>query len=114
VSSRLAELLGSEAAAAQWKNSRVHRLVIWERLDPNAALDMVEQAVDEQDPAILADLGQVWSRRFGADPDLPDVLFLTAWLGSEHLVAEDGGRTGTGVIPLATLHSYELDYWKLS
>ena len=108
--SRLAELLGSEAAAAEWKNSRVHRLVIWERLDPNAALDLVEQAVDEQDPAILADVGQVWTRRFGADPDLPDVLFLTAWLDREHLVAEDG-RTGPGMIPLAALHAYELDYW---
>ncbi|GAA0357562.1 hypothetical protein PV735_46755 [Streptomyces turgidiscabies] len=111
---KLAELLGSEAAAAQWKNSLVHRLVIWDRLDPNTALGMIERAVAEHDPAFLAEIGQVWTRRFGTDPDLPDVLYLTHWLGSEHLVAEDGGRTGTGVIPLGLLYAYELDYWKRS
>ncbi|WP_326655618.1 hypothetical protein [Streptomyces sp. NBC_01750] len=110
----LAALLGSEAEAAKWKNSRVHRLVIWHRIDPNVALDMVEQAIDEQDPAILAEPGQVWTRRPEADPELPDVLYLTHWLDREHqhLVAEDGGRTGTGVILLPLLYAYELDYWR--
>ncbi|WP_327359882.1 hypothetical protein [Streptomyces sp. NBC_01304] len=111
---RLAELLGSEAAAAIWTNSQVHRLVVWRRLDPNTALDVVEKAVAEHDPAILAEPGQVWTRRPEADPGLPDVLLLTHWLGldREHLVAEDGGRTGTGVICLADLRAYELDYWR--
>jgi len=114
--SRLAELLGSEVEAARWKNARVHQLVVWDRLDSNAALDLVEQGVAENDPAILAEVGQVWTRRIGAEPDMPDVLYLTHWLGPdrEHLVAEDGGRTGTGVIPLAALYAYELDYWKRS
>ena len=116
MTSRLAELLGSEVAAAQWKHARVHRLVIWDRLDPNTALDLVEKAVTENDPAILAETGQVWTRRFGTDPDLPDVLYLTHWLGldREHLIAEDGGRTGTGVIQLPVLYAYELSYWNRS
>ncbi|MBV9025214.1 MAG: hypothetical protein JO362_15805 [Streptomycetaceae bacterium] len=111
---RLADLLGSEVAAAQWQNARVHRLVIWDRLDPTTALDLVEHAVAEQDPAILAEPGQVWTRRVDADPELPAALYLTHWLDREHLVAEDGGPTGTGVILLAALYSYELDYWKRS
>ncbi|GAA1377183.1 hypothetical protein ACFPK5_00405 [Streptomyces beijiangensis] len=107
----LAELLGSEAKAAQWKNSRVHRLVIWHRLDPNTALDIVEQAVAANNPVLLAEPGQVWTRRPDAGRALPEVLYLTHWLGTEHLVAEDGGRTGTGVLPLVALYAYELDYW---
>ncbi|MFD8386537.1 hypothetical protein ACFV2X_49950 [Streptomyces sp. NPDC059679] len=109
---RLAHLLGGEEAAAQWTNARVHQLVVGYRLDPNTALDLVEQAVAEDNPAILAEPGQVWTRRAEADPDLPAVLYLTHRLGPEHLVAEDGGTTGTGVIWLAALYAYELNYWK--
>lgn len=112
--SRLADLLGGEAEAAKWVNSQVHRLVIWHRLDPNEALDLVEQGVADDDPAILAETGQVWTRRPEADHVLPAVLYLTHRLDNEHLVAEDGGRTGTGVVPLLSLHAYELDYWQRS
>ncbi|MBV9024697.1 MAG: hypothetical protein JO362_13100 [Streptomycetaceae bacterium] len=110
----LADLLGGEVAAAQWTNARVHRLVIWDRIDPNVALDLVEHAIAEHDPAILAEPGQVWTRRAEADPELPAALYLTHWLDREHLVAEDRGPTGTGVIPLVALFSYELDCWKRS
>lgn len=109
---RLALLLGSEAEAAMWTNSQVHHLVTRYRIDPNRALDMVEQAVVEHDPAILADPGQVWTRRPEADPSLPKVLFLTAWLDAGHLVAEDGGPTGTGVTRLVALYRYQLDHWR--
>ncbi|MGW6412172.1 hypothetical protein ACWF95_33965 [Streptomyces vinaceus] len=110
----LAQLLGGEAAAAAWMNSRVHQLVIWHRLDPLAALELVEHAVADHDPAILAEPGQVWARRPEADEELPVVLYVTHRLSSEHMVAEDGGFTGTGVIPLAALHSYTLDHWHRS
>ncbi|ATL88758.1 hypothetical protein [Streptomyces malaysiensis] len=111
---RLALLLGGAQAAAQWTNARVHQLVVGARLDPNTALDLVEHGIAEDDPVILAEPGQVWVRRTEADPGLPAVLYLTHRLGPEHLVAEDGGPTGTGVIPLALLYAYELDYWKHS
>lgn len=110
MSSRLADLLGSEVAAAQWTNARVHRLVIWDRLDPNTALDLVEHAIAENDPAILAEVGQGWTRRAEADPGLAPALYLTHWLDSEHLAVEEQ-LTGTGVIPLAALYAYELDSW---
>jgi hypothetical protein len=110
---RLADLLGP-AAAAQWTNTRVHHLVTGHRLDPTTALDLVEHAVDESDPAILADPGQVWALRPEAElarPELADVLFIAERLDDEHLVVEDG-RTGTALAPLATLHAYELAHWR--
>ncbi|MFF4647473.1 hypothetical protein [Streptomyces sp. NPDC001389] len=106
----LADLLG-ETEADRWKASRARGLVLWHRLDEHTALALVEAGVAEHDPAILAALGQVWTRRPEADPSLPEVLYLTAWLSRDHLAAEDGGRTGTGVIPLPTLWSYQLDHW---
>lgn len=106
----LAELLG-EAEAGRWKVSRARGLVLWQRVDPGEALALVEAAVAEHDPSILAELGQVWTRRpEAAESDLPPVLHLTHWLDRDHLTVEDG-VTGTAVIPLATLHAYELDYW---
>ncbi|MFE2749626.1 hypothetical protein ACFXKX_35800 [Streptomyces scopuliridis] len=106
----LAELLG-ETEATRWKESRARGLVLWHRLTPDRALALVEAAVAEHDPAILAELGQVWTRRAEADPGLPAVLYLTHWLDRDHLIAEDG-LTGTAVLPLLTLHAYELDYWQ--
>ncbi|MGW1765044.1 hypothetical protein ACWCQL_13335 [Streptomyces sp. NPDC002073] len=107
----LAELLGGETEAARWKESRARGLVLWHRVDPVKALDLVEAAVAEHDPSILAELGQVWTRRpEAAESGLPAVLYLTHWLDRDHLAAEDG-LTGTAVVPLATLHAYELDYW---
>ncbi|MFF3460448.1 hypothetical protein ACFYXH_40460 [Streptomyces sp. NPDC002730] len=110
--SRLAELLGSETEATRWKESRARGLVLWHRLAEDKALALVEAAVAEHDPAILAEPGQVWTRRPEADPGLPAVLYLTHWLDRDRLVAEDGGRTGTGVILLPLLYAYELDYWR--
>lgn len=107
----LADILGSETEATRWKHSRARGLVLWHRIDLDAALDLVEQAVAEHDPAILAELGQVWTRRPEADPDLPAVLHLTHWLDRDHLVVEDG-LTGDAVVPLLTLHAYTLDYWQ--
>lgn len=107
----LAELLGSETEATRWKHSRARGLVLWHRLDEDAALDLVEQAVAEHDPAILAEPDQVWTRRpEAAESGLPAVLYLTHWLDRDHLVVEDGA-TGSAVMPLLTLHAYELDYW---
>jgi hypothetical protein len=109
----LAQLLGGEAAAAQWMNTRVHWLVVQHRMDPNAALDLVEQAITDHDPAILAEPGQVWTLRPEvelASPELAPVLFVAERLDAGHLVVEDG-RTGTAIAPVTALHAYELDYW---
>lgn len=106
----LDQILG-ETEATRWKHSRARGLVLWHRLDTGTALDLVEKGVSEHDPAILAELGQVWTRRPEAgESGLPEVLYLTDWLDRDHLVAEDG-VTGAAVVPLLTLHAYQLDHW---
>ncbi|MEU6284977.1 hypothetical protein [Streptomyces sp. NPDC047028] len=108
----LADVLGSETEANRWMESRARGLVLWKRVAPQDAYRLVEAAVAEHDPAILAELGQVWTRRpEAAESGLPPVLYLTHWLDRDHLVAEDGA-TGSAVVPLLTLHAYELDYWQ--
>lgn len=107
----LADLLGSETEANRWIESRARGLVLWHRVTPQAAYRLVEAAVAEHDPSILAEIGQVWTRRpEAAESGLPDVLYLTHWLDRDHLVVEDGA-TGSAVLALSTLHAYELDYW---
>ncbi|MFM9449137.1 hypothetical protein [Streptomyces acidiscabies] len=108
---RLTQLLGP-VEAARWMESRARGLILWHRITPQDATALIEAAVAEHDPAILAEPGQVWTRRTDADPGLSDVLHLTDWLDRDHLAVEDGGPTGTGVIPLLLLHAYELDYWR--
>ncbi|MFG2176939.1 hypothetical protein ACGFMO_37195 [Streptomyces niveus] len=107
----LAELLGSQTEANRWMESRARGLVLWNRVAPQDAFALVEAAVADHDPTILAELGQVWTRRAeAADSGLPAVLYLTHWLDRDHLVVADGA-TGSAVIPLPTLHAYQLDYW---
>ncbi|WP_018570104.1 hypothetical protein [Streptomyces sp. PsTaAH-124] len=108
----LAQILGSEIEAARWMASRARGLVLWNRVAPQDAYRLVEAAVAEHDPAILAELGQVWTLRpEAAESRLPPVLYLTHWLDRDHLVVEDGS-TGQAVIRLLTLHAYQLDYWR--
>ncbi|MFJ2561333.1 MULTISPECIES: hypothetical protein [unclassified Streptomyces] len=91
----LADILGSETEANRWMESRACGLVLWHRVAPQDAYRLVEAAVEEHDPAILAELGQVWTRRpEAAESGLPAVL-----------------ATGSAVLPLPTLHAYQLDYW---
>jgi hypothetical protein len=107
----LADVLGSETEANRWMESRARGLVLWHRVAPQDAYRLVEAAVAEHDPSILAELGQVWTRRpEAAESGLPEVLYLTHWLDRDHLVVEDGA-TGSAVLPLPTLNAYQLDYW---
>ncbi|MFL0028497.1 hypothetical protein ACJBCE_36855 [Streptomyces sp. NBUL23] len=110
---KFSKLLGSETEAVRWMESRARGLVLWHRVAPQDAYALVEAAVAEHDPAILAEIGQVWTLRPEAGGSgLPAVLYLTHWLDRDHLVVEDGA-TGSAVLPLVTLHSYQLDYWQL-
>ncbi|MFJ8982676.1 hypothetical protein [Streptomyces sp. NPDC102282] len=108
----LADILGSETEANRWMESRARGLVLWHRVAPQDACRLVEAAVAEHDPSILAEIGQVWTRRpEGAESDLPAVLYLTHWLDRDHLVVEDGA-SGSAVLSLLTLNAYQLDYWQ--
>ncbi|MFJ8957329.1 hypothetical protein ACIRO1_45290 [Streptomyces sp. NPDC102381] len=107
----LRDLIGP-AHAAEWTNSRVHDLVTQDLLDPNVALTLVEGAVRDNDPLLLASPGQLWQRRPLAAPyeDLPPSVMVVRRLDEARVVVDDGtGEEET--VPVWDLILYQLRDW---
>lgn len=102
-------LIGPEHAG-QVVGALVRDLITSDLLPEPVAYRLVCEGVLAGDPWLLAEAGQMWSRRPGAEAgDAPDLLFIVGRDTTQLTVEDEDGRRSQ--IPLCALAAYQLDQW---